>query len=100
MVDFVGEMSADVVIFAIDRAVDAGSLRWNYIRAILYNWRDAGVRTLADAQSECDAWESRRCAKPNRASPSGEQSWQPPVKLDPMAEYAKGAIARAAGVFS
>ena len=48
LVDFTQELGADVVIHALEVALDEKKTSFSYIRAILNNYKRSGFRTLAD----------------------------------------------------
>lgn len=50
--DYVREMGKDIVIYAMQIAVEANKRTIQYIKAILNNWQKAGVKTLAEAKNE------------------------------------------------
>ena len=43
-------LGAELCFHAMDVARDAGQRTWNYLSGILYNWTQAGVRSLADLE--------------------------------------------------
>lgn len=59
---FVEELGADVVIEALNVALDEKKTSWSYIRAILRNYHAAGVRCLADVQRIRDERERLKAA--------------------------------------
>lgn len=50
--DYTKEMSYDVVIYAMKRAVEANVRTIQYIKGTLNNWQKAGVKTVIQAQEE------------------------------------------------
>ena len=50
--DYAKEMSADLIIYAMQISVEANKKTIQYIKAILNNWQKAGIKTLADAKRE------------------------------------------------
>ena len=40
--------SGELIQHAINKAVDENAPRWNYIKAILRNWKEQEVKTLVD----------------------------------------------------
>lgn len=58
-------VSADVMKYAIDVACGNGSPVWNYVASILYQWLDAGVKTVGDAKQQRE----KRRAKRDTATP-------------------------------
>ena len=49
---YVNEMPWEVIVFAMQKAVEANKKTIQYIKAILNNWQKAGIKTLADAKRE------------------------------------------------
>lgn len=49
---YANEMPCEVIIFAMQKAVEANKKTIQYIKAILNNWQKAGIKTLADAKRE------------------------------------------------
>jgi DnaD/phage-associated family protein len=47
---FTADLGADVVCKAVETAVDENARKWSYIRAILRNWSEAGVKNLQDLE--------------------------------------------------
>lgn len=74
LADFKNELPEDVIRFAVDSALDNGSRVWAYVRAILQNLVDSGVRSLDDAKCIQARW--RR----SRASPQGPDWTRSPDK--------------------
>lgn len=56
----VEEQGVDLVREAILIAIRAGKPDWNYIEAILLNWRDKGITTVDEARAEAVEWRRRR----------------------------------------
>ena len=50
--DYTNEMSKDIVIYAMQISVEANKRTIQYIKAILNNWKKAGIKTLVEAQSD------------------------------------------------
>ena len=46
------EMPWEVIVFAMQKAVEANKKTIQYIKAILNNWQKAGIKTLSDAKRE------------------------------------------------
>ncbi|MEC3533891.1 DnaD domain protein, partial [Bacillus thuringiensis] len=46
--DFCNLFSDELIQHAINKAVDENAPRWNYIKAILRNWKEQEVKTLVD----------------------------------------------------
>lgn len=64
--DYVETMSADVIIHAMDKALDAGAHNWNYINTILSSWKKAGIRTMADVEREQEGRRSNGKGRDNQ----------------------------------
>ena len=45
-------MSTDLIIYAMQISVEANKRTIQYIKAILNNWKKAGIKTLADAKQD------------------------------------------------
>ena len=58
--DFAKEMSSEVVIFAMQQAVESKVRTIKYIKAILNNWAKAGVKNLVDAKAENEKFEKNK----------------------------------------
>lgn len=50
--DYAKDMSADLIIYAMQISVEANKRTINYIKAILNNWQKAGIKTLTQAKEE------------------------------------------------
>lgn len=50
--DYTKEFNKDVVIYAMQISVEANKRTIQYIKAILNNWKKAGIKTLVEAQKE------------------------------------------------
>ena len=50
--DYTKEFTKDVVIYAMQISVEANKRTIQYIKAILNNWKKAGIKTLVEAQKE------------------------------------------------
>lgn len=50
--DFLSEMHADVIIYAMQKAVESNARNIAYIKSILNNWSKKGIKTLIEAQDE------------------------------------------------
>lgn len=85
---FVGDIEPDVVIKAMEYALDEHKTAWSYIRGILRGYKANGIRTLADLQRANDEFErskqrqeDTRNAKNRRAAPGGGAR---PPDTDPL----------------
>lgn len=52
LTDYAKEMPEDLIIYAMQISVEANKRTIQYIKAILNNWRKAGIKTLVDAKKE------------------------------------------------
>ena len=50
--DYTKDMSADLIIYAMQISVEANKRTIKYIKAILNNWQKAGIKTLTQAKEE------------------------------------------------
>lgn len=50
--DFSKEMDVDVILYAMQISVEANKRTIQYIKAILNNWSNAGIKTLLEAKEE------------------------------------------------
>ena len=50
--DYTQELGKDLVIYAMQISVEANKRNGRYIKAILNNWKKAGIRTLIEAKEE------------------------------------------------
>lgn len=50
--DYTKEMDKDIVIYAMQISVEANKRTIQYIKAILNNWKKAGIKTLVEAKEE------------------------------------------------
>lgn len=46
--EFSDVLGSQIIMEAVDRAVDQNAKRWKYISGILFNWQKSNVRTMAD----------------------------------------------------
>ena len=52
LVSFKDDFPDDVIRLAIDQACGCNAPSWNYVRKVLNNWLDKGVKTAADAKAD------------------------------------------------
>lgn len=52
LADYLQEMPADLIIFAMKKAVEANIRTIQYIKGILNNWGKKGIKTVLEAQKE------------------------------------------------
>lgn len=58
--DYAKEMPYDVIIYAMKKAVEANVRTIQYIKGTLNNWRNAGVKTLIQAQEESHKFKNNK----------------------------------------
>lgn len=46
--EFSDVLGSQIIMEAVDRAVDQNAKRWKYISGILFNWQKSNVKTMAD----------------------------------------------------
>ena len=63
LVSFKDDFPDEVLFLAIDQACGANAPAWNYVRKVLNNWLDKGVKTAADAKADIAL--GKQQAKPN-----------------------------------
>lgn len=57
--DYAEDMSVDLIIFAMKKAVEANKRTIQYIKGILNNWSKKGIRTVLDAEREDDQFRNK-----------------------------------------
>lgn len=57
--DYLNEMSYEVIIFAMKKAVEANVRTLQYIKGTLNNWSKSGVKTLIEAKEESRAFKNK-----------------------------------------
>ena len=50
LAEYCQSLGAELCLYAMDVARDAGKGAWQYLNGILYNWKQAGIRSLADLE--------------------------------------------------
>ena len=63
LASFKDDFPDEVLFLAIDQACGANAPSWNYVRKVLNNWIDKGIKTAADAKA--DIARGKQQAKPN-----------------------------------
>lgn len=67
LVSYKNDMPDEIIRYAIDEACANGVPRWQYARAMLARWRDAGYKSLGDIKSAQAAWKaSKPSGKPQQ----------------------------------
>lgn len=49
---YLDDFNADVIIYAIEKAVDSNVKKWSYIKSILNNWHQSNLHTIAEVKAE------------------------------------------------
>ena len=77
LLDYIGldNMTVDMIQYAIEKTEDAGSTSFNYLKAILENWRKEGFTSL----EEVEAHEQKRQAKQSKPEYTGTYPIKNPV---------------------
>ena len=77
LLDYIGldNMTVDMIQYAIEKTEDAGSTSFNYLKAILENWKKEGFTSL----EEVEAHEQKRQAKQSKPEYTGTYPIKNPV---------------------
>lgn len=59
MSDYAKEMSSDLIILAMQKAVEANKRTIQYIKGILNNWSKKGIKTVIEAEKEDEQFRNR-----------------------------------------
>lgn len=86
---FARELGAEVCIHAMSVALDEKKTQWSYIRAILRDYRNDGVRCLADIQAREEKRGKNRAREPDRKNRGFQRHG------DCLSETAKKAVLQA-----
>lgn len=88
---FAEVMDADVIIKAMEYALDEHKAIWSYIRGTLRAYQQRGIRTMADLQRANDEFERSKQKREdtrnanNRRNPAGQAGGAPPAAdADPL----------------
>lgn len=57
--DYAEEMSVDLIVFAMKKAVEANKRTIQYIKGILNNWSKKGIKTILDAEREDEQFRNK-----------------------------------------
>lgn len=57
------ELSVDVIIYAMKKSVEANKRTIQYIKAILNNWVNKGIKTLIEAEEESYNFKNKEIKK-------------------------------------
>ena len=66
--DYAKEMPADLIIFAMKKAVEADKRTIQYIKGILNNWSKKGIKTVLEAQKEDEQFKKDNKKQEKKAS--------------------------------
>lgn len=61
--DYAKEMSADLIILAMKKSVEANIRTIQYIKGILNNWSKKGIKTVLEAEKEDEIFKNRGITK-------------------------------------
>ena len=77
LLDYIGldNMTVDMIQYAVEKTEDAGSTSFNYLKAILENWKKEGFTSL----EEVEAHEQKRQAKKSKPEYTGTYPVKNPV---------------------
>lgn len=64
--DYTKEMTKDLIIYAMKKAVEANVRTIQYIKGILNNWSKSGIKTLVEAEKEDMKFEQNKSQRNNR----------------------------------
>lgn len=62
--DYAKEMETELIILAMQKAVDANVRNIKYIKAILNSWSNKGIKTVVEAKAEEEMFNQKKSAKP------------------------------------
>ena len=82
-------MEAKVVLKAIGLAADNGKRNFSYIRAILTNWKNDGVLTIAAVEERERAYKERKISKRSGNQKSNVPEWSQPNYVNTTSEEDK-----------
>lgn len=63
LTDYAKEMSNDLIILAMKKAVEANIRTIQYIKGILNNWSKKGIKTLVEAEKEDEQFKNKNTTK-------------------------------------
>ena len=64
--EYQSQISDDMIIEAIKRAVEAGKRNWKYTKGIINNWISQGIKTLAEVQQNDKAFKKAKETKQSK----------------------------------
>ena len=64
--EYQSQISDDMIIEAIKRAVEAGKRNWKYTKGIINNWISQGIKTLAEVQQNDEAFKKAKETKQSK----------------------------------
>lgn len=71
--DYAKEMSADLIILAMKKAVEANKRTIQYIKGILNNWSKKGIRTILEAEKEDEQFKNNSTKKEETVEEKAER---------------------------
>lgn len=72
--DYLKELSSDVIIYAMKKAVEADKRAINYIKGTLNNWIKKGIKTLIEAEKESENFKNKKqTTKPKTVKEKSKQ---------------------------
>ena len=75
MKEYAETMTADVIKYAIDKAITNKVYKWNYINAILIDWQKRNVQTMDDVHREEAEYERDKYVRGNIGNKQGRKSF-------------------------
>lgn len=63
LLDWIDVLGEELVIKAMQRALERGKTSWGYVKSILNSWHDKGIRTVDQAKAEQVAFDNERRQK-------------------------------------
>ena len=73
--DYLEEMPKDLIILAMQKAVEADKRTIQYIKGVLNNWSKKGIKTVLDAQKEDENFKKSKEAKNKSTSKYGQREY-------------------------
>ncbi len=70
---YIQEMPSDLIIFAMQKAVEANKRTIQYIRGILNNWSKKGIRTVLEAKKEDEQFRNKNTSTNNEQVETEEE---------------------------
>lgn len=76
-----------VLLYALDVSKDNGKLSWAYIRAVLMRWKQDGLTTVAEIQSEAQAREKSKNVAGGKETVTGKMRSLGSLKAEDFAKF-------------